>query len=381
MLKESVERLVAERYGTQQPRVTWPSPRAAAPPCGSSMRIWDCWRAVRRKTRRVRPGPGETMIVTEAFGRALILEPYFATVVLAAAPSLRQATRRCCAALVPNIVEGSLILALAHEERQARYELARGDHRALRRQGWHTLDGEKTVVLGGDSADKLIVSARAPAAARDRGGIGLFLVDAEAPGVTRRATRPRTTTARPTSRSPASGSAATRCWPAGQRPRVVEHAIEHGIAAVCGRGARRAWPSCVELTVVHQDPQAVRRADRLVPGAAAPARRHADEVEQARSMAYYATTVEPDAAARRKATAAAKARSARPAGSSDRGRSSSTAASASPGGPDRPLLQADDGHHHDVRRRRSPRRASWLGPAGWAEPGAAQANRQTRSTK
>ena len=52
--------------------------------------------------------------------------------------------------------------------------------------GGFVLNGEKTLVGQGDSADKLIVSARLRGARRDRDGIGLFLVDADAPGVTRR---------------------------------------------------------------------------------------------------------------------------------------------------------------------------------------------------
>jgi alkylation response protein AidB-like acyl-CoA dehydrogenase len=52
--------------------------------------------------------------------------------------------------------------------------------------GGFVLNGEKTLVGCGDSADRLIVSARLNGARRDPDGIGLFLVDANAPGVTRR---------------------------------------------------------------------------------------------------------------------------------------------------------------------------------------------------
>ena len=52
--------------------------------------------------------------------------------------------------------------------------------------GGFVLNGEKTLVGQGDSADKLIVSGRVKGERRDRDGIGLFLVDADAPGVTRR---------------------------------------------------------------------------------------------------------------------------------------------------------------------------------------------------
>ena len=53
-------------------------------------------------------------------------------------------------------------------------------------RGEFVLNGEKTLVSQGDSADKLIVSGRVKGERRDRNGIGLFLVDADAPGVSRR---------------------------------------------------------------------------------------------------------------------------------------------------------------------------------------------------
>ncbi len=89
--------------------------------------------------------------------------------------------------LVPAIVEGRTTLALAHQERQARYDVA--DTATTARsdgKGGYTLEGEKAVVLHGDHADKLIVTARAQGGRADRSGIGLFLVDAKASGVTRR---------------------------------------------------------------------------------------------------------------------------------------------------------------------------------------------------
>ena len=89
--------------------------------------------------------------------------------------------------LVPAIAEGKLTLALAHQERQARYDIA--DTATTARsdgKGGYTLEGEKNVVLHGDSADKLIVTARVSGGRADRNGIGLFLVDAKANGVTRR---------------------------------------------------------------------------------------------------------------------------------------------------------------------------------------------------
>ena len=76
------------------------------------------------------------MIITEAFGRALVIEPYFATVVLGGGALRHAGNEALLKELVPAIVEGKLTLALAHHERQARYDLADiGDRGAHRRQG------------------------------------------------------------------------------------------------------------------------------------------------------------------------------------------------------------------------------------------------------
>ena len=58
--------------------------------------------------------------------------------------------------------------------------------RARRDGGGYILDGAKSLVLHGDSADKFVISARLAGGQRERDGIGLFLVDAAAPGLSRR---------------------------------------------------------------------------------------------------------------------------------------------------------------------------------------------------
>ena len=133
-------------------------------------------------------GLTETMIIAEAFGRALALEPYLATVVLGGGALRHGASdalqsRSWCR----RSSTGKLTLALAHQERQARYDLADVATTAQADgKGGYMLEGEKCVVLDGDSADKLIVSARVSGDRGEQDGIGLFLVDAKATGVTRR---------------------------------------------------------------------------------------------------------------------------------------------------------------------------------------------------
>jgi alkylation response protein AidB-like acyl-CoA dehydrogenase len=89
-------------------------------------------------------------------------------------------------ALLPKIASGETLLAFAHAERQSRYDLA-DVAMSARKDGSHfILDGEKTLVLGGDSAGQLVVSARLSGARPDKAGIGLFLVDATTEGIARR---------------------------------------------------------------------------------------------------------------------------------------------------------------------------------------------------
>jgi pimeloyl-CoA dehydrogenase small subunit len=131
-------------------------------------------------------GPLETMLVMEQFGHALVLEPYVATVVLAGTTIREAGTNEQKQALLPQIAEGTLKLAFAHGERQARYDLTDVMTTATRYgKGW-VLDGAKSVVTHGDCADKLVISARTAGERDASAGITLFLVDANAPGVARR---------------------------------------------------------------------------------------------------------------------------------------------------------------------------------------------------
>jgi len=137
----------------------------------------------------------DVMIVMEAFGRVLALEPYLATVVLAGAALKHAGSAAQNEAIVPQIADGSLRLAVAHGERQARYDLNDVVTTAKRTPGGWRLDGAKSVVVHGDTADKLIVSARVSGDRFDPAGVGLFLVDAKASGVARRNYKMRDETA------------------------------------------------------------------------------------------------------------------------------------------------------------------------------------------
>ncbi len=125
----------------------------------------------------------DTMIVMEALGRGLVVEPYLATVVLGANLIQLAGSDAQKTSLLPQLVEGKLKLAFAHSEAGARYDLKRVATVTRKVGDGYILSGEKIVVLHGNIADKIIVSAATAGALNDGQGMALFLVDAKTPGV------------------------------------------------------------------------------------------------------------------------------------------------------------------------------------------------------
>ncbi len=125
----------------------------------------------------------DVMIVMEAIGEGLLVEPYLATVVLGGRFVARAGTAAQQERILPALIAGKRKLAFAQTERDARYDVRRVAARARRAgEGW-VLEGEKCMVLHGGCADTLVVSARTSGGDTDATGISLFLVDRDAPGV------------------------------------------------------------------------------------------------------------------------------------------------------------------------------------------------------
>jgi pimeloyl-CoA dehydrogenase small subunit len=187
LLKDSVERLFADRYDFETRK------RFMASADGWSRDAWKQYAELGllglpfdEKHGGFGGGPVETMIVTEAMGRALALEPYLATVVLAGGLLRHAGNEAQRSALLPKIADGTLLLAFAHAERQSRYDLGDVTTTAKKNGAVFVLDGAKSLVLHGDCADQLVVSARVSGGRKDREGIALFLVDGKANGLSRR---------------------------------------------------------------------------------------------------------------------------------------------------------------------------------------------------
>jgi pimeloyl-CoA dehydrogenase small subunit len=128
----------------------------------------------------------DVMVVMEAIGEGLVVEPYLATVGLGGQFVARGGTEEQKQRILPAVVQGSAKLALAQTERGGRYDLQYVATRARRAgEGW-VLDGEKCAVLHGGCADLLVVSARTAGSPTDSHGISLFLVERDIPGITAR---------------------------------------------------------------------------------------------------------------------------------------------------------------------------------------------------
>jgi len=310
LLKESVERLLADRCRFEDRQ------RFMAEPTGWSRVLWRNYAELgllglpfEEKHGGVGGGPVETMIVMEAFGRALALEPFFATVVLGGGLLRLGADEAMRAVLIPKIAAGDLLLAFAHGERQSRYDLADIATAARRDGADYVLDGVKSLVIHGDCADKLVVSARLVGARTDRDGIGLFVVDADAAGVSRRAypTVDGLRAAEVILSGVRVGADRVLSEPGKAFPLIAKVA-DSAIAALAAE-AVGAMGAMHESTVEYLK---TRKQFGVPIGSFQVLQHRASEMlialEQARSMAVFATMMaeEPDPTERRKAIAAAK---------------------------------------------------------------------------
>ncbi len=184
LLRESVDRFIAETYDADHRR------RTAGDPLGFSPAIWKQfadlgWLAlpIGEAYGGLGAGSVETGIVMEAFGRGLVAEPYLATVVIGAGLIAECGSEAQKQAILPKVADGSLCLAFAHSERAARFDLAHVETTARKApDGWR-LDGHKTAVIDGHAAGQIIVSARVANNNGATGKLCLFLVPAGTAGL------------------------------------------------------------------------------------------------------------------------------------------------------------------------------------------------------
>ena len=310
LLRHSVQRLFADHYAFDARK------RYAQEPGGYSRALWARYAELgllglpfAEEHGGSAGGPVETMIVMEEVGRALALEPYLSTVVLAGGLLRLGGGKALCADLVPKIAGGDLMLAFAHAERQSRYDLADVAASGRREGAGYVLDGAKSLVLHGDSAGKFIVSARLSGGQRDRDGLALFVVDAAAKGVSTRgyATVDGLRAAEVTLAGVRVDAGAAIGEPGKAYP-LIERVVDTAIAALAAE-AVGAMTAMHEQTV---DYMKTRKQFGVTIGSFQALQHRAAEMlvalEQARSMAMLATMMgaEENVRERRQAISAAK---------------------------------------------------------------------------
>ncbi|MBW4092952.1 MAG: pimeloyl-CoA dehydrogenase small subunit [Proteobacteria bacterium] len=310
LLADSVTRLLADRYGFEARKGFLRQPQ------GWSADMWAQYAELgllgvpfAEEHGGFGGGPVEVMLVMQELGRALALEPYLATVVLGGAAIRLAGNAAQQGAILPAIAEGRRKLAFAHGEREARYDLADVQTTARRGSGGWVLDGAKSVVLHGDSADTLVVSARIGGERDDPDGIGLFLVDADRDGCARRgyALRDGSRAAEVSLTGVAVADADVLGEP-GQAFPVIARVVEAGIAAM-GAEAVGAMEAMQSLTLEYAR---TREQFGKPIGTNQVVQHRLSEMlmalEQGRSMAMLATisVEEPDPAERARSVSMAK---------------------------------------------------------------------------
>ncbi len=310
LLQDTANRLVRERYTFEERK------KIVAGESSYSQALWNEFAELGLLGVEIDEDCGgiggsfaDLAIVLEAFGRGLVVEPYLSTVVIGAGLVGAAATGERRKDILSRIAEGKLKLALAHGEAKARYVLEHVETRARRDGGDFVLDGAKAVVLGGDGADTLIVSARTDGGTSDRNGISLFMVDPKAAGIHLRPYRNMDDRgAAEISFENVRVPASALLGPLNGALPLIEAAYDRGAAALCcdGIGAMAAM-NAITLEYLKTRTQFGRTIGKFQ----VLQHRMADMAmaeEQARSMAYLAVeyATEKEAAVRGRFISAAK---------------------------------------------------------------------------
>jgi pimeloyl-CoA dehydrogenase small subunit len=308
LLKNSVDRLVADQYQFEQRK------KYMREPAGYSVAMWDQITEMgllglpfEETLGGFGGGAVETAIVMDAFGRGLVLEPYFATVILGGGLLRRATAASVMGALAPQVAAGKLKLAFAHVERHSRYDLADVSTTARKDGGGYLLDGAKSVVIHGDTADRIFLTARLSGDRRRRAGIGLFLIDPATPGVARRG-YPTQDGQRAAELTLTSARVSRNDLIHDNALPLIEHVIDEAIAALCAE-AVGAMQAMQDLTLEYLKTR--KQFGRPIGSFQVLQHRSVDmlvALEQARSMAMFAAVMaaEENPIERRKAISAAK---------------------------------------------------------------------------
>lgn len=188
-------------------------------------------------------GGGAVALIStmEAFGDALVVEPFVSTIGLGARLITLAGTAAQKQRVLSRVAGGTMRLALAHAEANARYDLSQVATRAVRDTDGYRITGAKSTVLDAPMADRLIVSARTSDATGSR--LVLLLVDPAVAGISMRARRTLDgRRAADIALDDVSVPVEDALDDGGEGPAVVEHAVDFAAALVCAEavGAMRS---------------------------------------------------------------------------------------------------------------------------------------------
>jgi alkylation response protein AidB-like acyl-CoA dehydrogenase len=252
------------------------------------------------------PAVVETLLTLTAMGRAMLLEPYVSSAIIATALIRELGSAQQREELLPGMASGERIAVLAHFEAGARYDLRHVTTGARRGGGSWVLNGRKSVVLHAPAADLLLVSARTSGGPDETAGISVFAVPRAGSGVS--LTPYRTLDGPCAAEVVLADAPGALVGEEGRAFPALAGAFDLGIAAICAEAAG-ALQATLDTTVEYTKT----RKQFGVPIGSFQALQHrmADmliHVEQARSMSYLAAmrAAEPAGRERRRALSAAK---------------------------------------------------------------------------
>lgn len=187
MIRDTISRFLADTYGFDARN------RMIASDTGRDPAIWKALAqelgmlgaAFSEEHGGLGGGHIENAIIMEEMGRAISIEPYVQTVVLAGG-ALKAVGGAQADAVIPQIISGDAIIAFAYAEPQGRYDLANLTTTAKADGAGYVLNGHKSVVYAAPWSTHLLVTARSGGKQSERDGISLFLIDTDAKGVVKR---------------------------------------------------------------------------------------------------------------------------------------------------------------------------------------------------
>ncbi len=185
LLADTVKRFIREEYTFEQRREILESAE------GWSREVWGKLAELGLTALNVPEEHGglnasavDTMLVMNALGEGLLLEPFLEAAVLAPSLIARLADSKTAAEMFEGLVSGERIFVVAHQEPKSRGDVQYVGTRAEKSGDGYVLEGHKAVVVHGGAADELLVTARVSGQPGDRDGISVFRVDPKASGVT-----------------------------------------------------------------------------------------------------------------------------------------------------------------------------------------------------